>query len=61
MQSSKELHHVQRWRMHYKLACALHEKGVPAGEAFVLLRGTPWNKHHDDNSVWKMIEKLWKE
>ena len=47
--------------MHYKLACALHEKGVPAGEAFVLLRGTPWNKHHDDNSVWKMIEKLWKE
>lgn len=30
MQSSKELHRVQRWRMHWKLACDLKEKGVPA-------------------------------
>ena len=59
MQSSKELHRVQRWRMHWKLACDLKEKGVPADEAFVLLWGTAFNKHNDESSVWRLVEKVW--
>lgn len=61
MQSSKDLHMVQRWRMHWKLGCALRDKGVPASESFILLRGTAFNKHRDDESVWKLVEKVYAE
>jgi hypothetical protein len=54
----------RRHRMHHKLACILHEKGVPARDAFVLLKETAWNKHDKDNHgkekyVWRLIDKIW--
>lgn len=48
-----------RSSVHWKLANQLHEHGVPAHEAFVLLRDTAWNKHDDDGRVWALIEKIW--
>jgi hypothetical protein len=49
----------RRHRMHWKLACELHEAGVPADEAFVLLWETGWNKHTNKDAIWNMIEKIW--
>ena len=59
MQNSKDLHQVQRWRMHWKLACGLRDKGVTESDAFVLLKGTAFNKHRDDEQVWRLVEKAW--
>ena len=56
---------VRRHRMHCKLAYELHKKGVPAGEAFVCLRDTKWNKHAIENKddpdfwVWALVDKFW--
>jgi RepB DNA-primase from phage plasmid len=53
----------RRHRMHWKLACSLHEAGVSAQEAFTLLWATNWNKHmHDGNgadAVWALVDKVW--
>jgi hypothetical protein len=49
----------RRHRMHWKLACCLHEHGAPAHAAFVCLWRTAWNKHADDGPVWGMIDKIW--
>jgi hypothetical protein len=49
----------RRHRMHWKLACGLHEAGVSVEEAFVLLRATAWNKHERDEPVWTLISKVW--
>ena len=51
---------------HWRLACELHEKGIPKDEAFVCLRDTPWNKHQFENKddpdawVWTLVDKVWK-
>jgi hypothetical protein len=48
---------------HWWQTCCLRERGVPAHEAFVLLKASPWNKHAEeercDRMVWTMIEKAW--
>jgi hypothetical protein len=49
------------YKFHYKMACALHERGVPRAEAFVLLSTTAWNKHSSDQPVWNMIDKIWRD
>lgn len=49
----------RRHRVHWRLANELHDAGVPRSEAFVLLVGTPWNKHDSDAPVWTMIDKIW--
>jgi RepB DNA-primase from phage plasmid len=51
----------RRHRIHWRLACELHDAGVPAREAFVLLRATGWNKHTNDAPVWNMIDKIWND
>lgn len=48
-----------RSAVHWKLACELHEAGVPADRAFVCLWETGWNKHSSDKPVWDMIDKIW--
>jgi len=56
----------RRHRMHFKLACELHEKGVGREEAFVCLSDTAWNKHAVENKddpdkwVWALVDKVWK-
>jgi RepB DNA-primase from phage plasmid len=47
------------YKVHWRMACALHEAGVPRDEAFVLLSETKWNKHTSDGPVWAMIDKIW--
>ena len=51
----------RRHRMHWRLACELHEANVPEDEAATLLIGTAWNKHDSDEPVWGMIKKIWSE
>jgi hypothetical protein len=48
-----------RSRAHYKFACELHERGVPAADAVVLLSYTAFNKHTDDAPVQALVEKIW--
>jgi hypothetical protein len=48
-----------RSRAHYKFACELHERGVPAADALVLLTYTAFNKHADDAPVQALVEKIW--
>jgi hypothetical protein len=56
----------RRHRMHWRLACELHGKGIPKDEAFVCLRDTAWNKHQFENKddpdkwVWQLVDKVWK-
>jgi hypothetical protein len=59
--SSRELHHVQRWRFFWRLACDLRDKGVSPSESFVLLRDCCWNKYSGDDQVWKIVEKVYCE
>jgi RepB DNA-primase from phage plasmid len=49
------------YKVHWRMAKELNEAGVPRDEAFVLLSETAWNKHTTDDSVWAMIDKIWRD
>jgi hypothetical protein len=50
----------QRHRVHWKLACHLHEQGVTPEDAFVPLYETPWAEYGTNRrSIWTMISKIW--
>jgi hypothetical protein len=44
--------------MRWNLACFLQERGVPAGEASVVLMNSEWSRERDDD-VARVVEKIW--
>ena len=47
------------YKVHWRMACELHDAGVPRDEGFVLLFQSKWNKHASEGPVWSLVDKIW--